>query len=88
MVAFYGTGLDKNPEIAEFHAKVKKSMKNVLYGLGEALESALADEMRLMVKEKVIRADLDAATTEAMMEFGDYCAIGALAVKYSSLKGY
>jgi len=86
MVAFYGTGLDKNPEIAEFHAQVKKGMQHVLYSLGQALESALAGEMRLMLDENVINVDLAAEDPSAVMEFGDYCAIGALAVKYSSLK--
>ena len=57
-------------------------MQSVIYSLGRELENALAEEVKRMARDKVIKVEAKASQTEKIMDFGDYCAIGALAVKY------
>lgn len=83
MVAFYGTGLDREPQIAEFHAQMKKAMQRVLYNLGESLQNSLTRELETLVADRLITVDVH---KEPAMSFEDYCTVGALAVKYSTLK--
>ena len=83
MVAFYGTGLDKDESIASFHKQMRKQMQHMLFNLGDALETRLKEELRNLEEKKEINVDL---TARPVVSFEDYCAIGSIAVKYSTLR--
>ena len=58
MVAFYGTGLDKDPAIAVFHKQLKKHLQTTLFNLGEELESKLKADLKSLTDNGKLNYDL------------------------------
>ena len=79
-MAYYGTGLDKDPSIAQFHRQVKKQVTQALFSLGKPLEDALAKELG----ELVVKGEIGLERSRSpVLSFEDYCKVGSIAVKYS-----
>ena len=58
-------------------------MQHMLFNLGDALETRLKEELRNLEEKKEINVHL---TARPVVSFEDYCAIGSIAVKYSTLR--
>ena len=83
MVAFYGTGLDKDPSIAIFHKQLKKHVQSTLFNLGEQLERRLKTDLQALLDNGKLKCD---KSKQLVMSFEDFCSLSTLAVKYSVLR--